>query len=87
MSLQTIKSSNLRQITITIDSLIAFIGLIGEEILRQWRDLDRLLVQLWTSRSIIPKVAYHGYYVDDLGDLSQSLLPELTSRGAVSVIE
>lgn len=88
MSLRTAQSQNLRQITITIDSLVAFIGPVGEVIHHQWRDLDRLLVQLWTSRSIIPKVRYERRNRrDDMGDLAPSLLPELASRGAVSVVE
>ena len=86
MSLQTIKSSNLRQITITIGS---FVHPSREAVCQQWRDLDHLLVQLWTSRSILPKIMYGrsgSERGDNLRDIAPSLLPELTSRGAVSVV-
>ena len=86
-SLQTAQSPNLRQITITLESLFVSIGSVGEAIHREWRDLDRLLVQLWTSRSILPKIGYRRQICgDDLRDFTPSLLPELTSRGAVSVL-
>ena len=83
MSLQTIKSSNLRQITIAIGAFVLF----DEAVRQQWRGLDRLLVQLWTSRSILPRIIYGRVdRGDSLGDLVPSLLPELTTRGAVSAV-
>lgn len=85
-SLETAKSPNLRQVTITISSFVAFVDPVEEEMCREWQDLDRLLIQLWTLRSISPKIRYEKRdRGNDLGELGPSLLPELTSRGAVSV--
>ena len=82
-TLQTTKSKYLRHITIfsstTFDTF-------EEEVRREWQDLDHLLVRLWTSRLIIPKIKYisalEGEDVD-LGEVAPSLLPELVSRGVV----
>jgi len=55
---------------------------------REWKDLDRLLLQLWTSRSIRPKIGYgggEGRY--GLRELAPRLLPELTSRSVIDLIE
>ena len=87
MSLQTVKSPNLRQIAITVDSLTAFNLPVGGEIHWEWQDLDRLLVQLWTSRSILPKIKFERRIRGNpLGELPPGFLPELISMGAVSMI-
>ena len=44
---------------------------------REWQDLDRILVKLWTSYSILPKIVC----CDRLQMFAPNLLPELTSRG------
>ena len=51
---------------------------------REWQDLDHLLDQLWTSRSICPKIMYEqGEVANGLGELVLSLLPKLASKGVV----
>ena len=88
MSLRTVKPPNLRQITLTMDPFIVFFGPVGEEIHQEWQDLDHLLVQLWTSHSVLPIIRFETTgNGDHLLNLASGLLPELTSRGAVSVIE
>ena len=57
---------------------------IREAVRRAWEDLDRLLVELWTSSSVRPKIVYQtGKGKDDIGDPLPRLLPELTRRGVV----
>ena len=51
----------------------------------EWWDLDRLLTQLWNSRSIRPTI-----YLSRRGkmiELVPKLLPELTKKGAIDVFE
>ena len=82
-TLQTAKSKYLRQITIF--SSTSFDTVEGE-VRREWQDLDHLLVRLWTSRLIIPKIKYISAPERedvDLGEVAPSLLPELVSRGVV----
>ena len=86
MTLQTAESINLEQIT--IHSPTAFRKPIVESAYREWRDLDRLLLQFWTSRSIRPKIGYKdGEEGIDLRYLVPRMLPELTSRGIVDLVE
>ena len=58
---------------------------------QQWHDLDRLLAQFWTSHSIRPKVAYEVEVEkredEDIRDHAPSLLPELTRRGFIDLVE
>ena len=87
MSLQTAKSQNLCRITITIDLSTAFDLPTEGEIHREWQDLDHLLAQLWTSRSILPKIKYkRAIRGNTLGELPPGLLPELTIMGAISMV-
>ncbi|KAF9789197.1 hypothetical protein BJ322DRAFT_1105063 [Thelephora terrestris] len=79
-SLQTTKSKCLRRIAITINPSRSFFTQVGETIYREWQDLDRLPVELWTSRSIVPKLRFHKEYE---GDTLEELVPQLYSRGAV----
>jgi len=56
---------------------------------REWLDLDRLLVQFWESRSTGPKVTcavWDGRKRDVRGCV-ECLLPELTRRGAIGLVE
>ena len=86
-ALQTVKSQSLRCISIyPLDSLPETVG---EAVYQELRDLDRLLVQFWTSHSIRPRVVYVMW--EDQKDLrdyapSLSLLPELTRRGLVDLV-
>jgi hypothetical protein len=83
MTLETVQSKDLRQIA--IHSYGTFATLIGETARQAWRNLDRLLVQFWTSHSIRPNI------VHEMGkggrDLASSLLPELTRSGVVDLVE
>ena len=54
-TLCTANTKHLRQIT--IDSSIG-IHKVQKLYRREWQGLDHLLVQLWASRSIIPKIKY-----------------------------
>jgi hypothetical protein len=82
MALQTVQSKNLQQIT--IHPYGTFTNLNEETICQEWWDLDRLLVQFWTSRSIRPEFRYEaGKEGKDFKTFAPSLLPELTRRGLV----
>ena len=87
-TLETAKAKNLRRITIC--PILDFGGPIGEAIRQEWQDLDRLLVDLWTSRSVRPRVAPVRYMMwereNSPEEFVASLLPELTSRGAVDAV-
>ena len=86
MTLQTAESTNLEQITIIYP--IDFGQVIMESAYREWKDLDRLLLQFWVSYSIRPKIRYEQWNERrDLRDVAPRLLPELTSRGAVDLIK
>ena len=85
-ALQTVQSKNLQRITVHPD--VAFMYSVGEAAHREWRDLDRLLVRLWTSRSIhLVFAARKGYPSGGLGDRTPGLLPELMQRGAADLVE
>jgi hypothetical protein len=82
-SLQTVKSKYLRQITIEVLAVRFYHPQI--DVLRpEWEDLDRLLTELWISRSVLPKIKHYGPgagYGLDLGEIAPIFLPELTRRG------
>jgi len=86
MTLRTVESRNLQNITLfTNDSLPATVG---EAALQEWKDLDRLLVQFWTSHSIRPEVVYRARtWGKDLRSIASSLLPELSRRELVDLVE
>ena len=96
MALQTItpEHQDLRRISIHIPFYLTngtgAGQTVGEAARREWLDLDRLLVQLWESRSIRPRVGYKG-----LGQRMKQqttdywvgcLLPEITRRGIVDPV-
>jgi len=81
MTLQTVKSRGIQHIDI-------YPMTIGEEVYPEWQDLDHLLVKLCTSHSIRPRVMYEaGRGGKILRDRVSSLLPELTRRGLVDLVE
>ena len=85
VTLQTVESKDLQRVTIY--SHAPFPTQIEDTISRAWRDLDRLLVQFWTSRAIRPKITYEmGKEGSDLRDLAPFLLPGLTKKGVVRLI-
>jgi hypothetical protein len=73
-------AKNLRQISIHLQ--VSFGGAIAETLVQEWRDLDLLLVQLWTSHSIRPEIKF--LYGGE--DLRRKFLPELTTKGLLDVI-
>jgi len=60
---------------------------IGEVNLGQWLDLDRLMVQLWESRSIRSMVTRGSLDRWDMRDCVGYLLPEMTRRGIIDLVE
>ena len=86
VTLQTAESVNLEQITIYPPT--AFRRPIKESAYREWQGLDRLLLQFWESRSVRPQIRFRkGNDGFDWKDLIPRLLPELTSRGIVDLVE
>jgi hypothetical protein len=86
MALGSIESKNLQQIFIHFYPI--FTIYIGEMAYQDWGDLDRVLVQFWTSHSIRPKIKYDaGREWNNLNSLAPSLLPELTRRQVVDLLE
>ena len=83
MALQTIKSKNLQHITIHQDTGPYRSPGVEEGLLPEWRDLDHLLVQFWTSHSIRPKLV-DG--MTHLRDLTPTLFLELTRRGLLDIV-
>ena len=98
MVLQTItpEHRDLSQISIYVSDYVASVVVnadvkktIGEALFGQWLDLDRLLVQLWESRSIRPKVIREAVVEGGLWSMKDcigSLLPEMTKRGMIDLI-
>ena len=85
-TLETAESINLQHITIR--SPIAPALPMTEPVYLDWQDLDRVLLQFWTSRSIRPKIMYNGEGRRiNLGELARGLLPELTSRRVVDLVK
>jgi hypothetical protein len=99
MALQTItpKHQDLRQITIWLSYYLTLCGVgtearwtVGVAKYRQWLDLDRLLVRLWESHSIRPKVVVPTKRADQTKNMRGgigSLLPEITKRGIIDFVE
>ena len=69
-------TKNLRKIGIHI--LIDISDPIAAPVQQEWRDLDRLLVKLWTSRPIRPEISFTGWGVN----MGRVLLPDLATKGA-----
>ena len=99
MALQTITSEHreLRHISIQVPYDFTFINAdadvlqtVGEAISRQWFGLDRLLVQLWESRSIRPRVILAMKLWEGKIDTKYCvgcLLPEVTKEGIVDLVQ
>jgi hypothetical protein len=84
-ALGTAKSEHLRHVTIR--SSASFVDPIEETVRRAWQDLDHLLIRLWTSRSVRPEIEYEEKKEGNgLGQVTPSLLPELTGRGVVNAL-
>jgi len=86
MALQTVKSKHLQHITIRQYTLLQEVT--QEVVYQEWQDLDHLLVKFWASHSIRPEFTYlEGKEGKDQRDYVQRLLPELTRRGLVDLVE
>jgi hypothetical protein len=84
MTLQTAQSKHLQQITIYPRG--NFENPVEETVRLGWQDLDRLLVQFWTSHSIRPKIMHEtGKGQAAWGLFAERLLPELSRRGLVDL--
>jgi len=86
---------DLRQISISMDDYSASVMVgadvrreIGDQI-RGWLELDRLLVQLWESHSIRPKILCCRplSLEETMTDLVGWLLPETTRGGIVDPVD
>ena len=96
MALQTTKHRDLRQISIcahfgsVLTSFGANVGqLVGEHVVWQWLDLDRLLARLWESYFIRPRIMSMTPD-EEQGTRREcvwSLLPEITTRGIINLVE
>ena len=87
MALHTVRSTNLRHITIR-PSLHISSRMMEEPVPQEWHDLDRLLVQFLSSHSIRPQFAYRaGIDGRFLRSNIQGLLPELIRKGALDLVE
>ena len=85
MTFQTAQSKHLQQITIYPRG--NFANPVEETVCLGWQDLDRLLVQSWTSHSIRPRIMHGVGEEQDVSRLLASrLLPELTRRGLVDLV-
>jgi len=62
---------------------------IEEQTASLWSELDQLLVQLWESRSILPKMLYNVYPESEkaMRELVGYRLPEITGRGIVDLVK
>jgi len=99
MTLQTItpQHRDLRQISICIPYQFDIHGAganirqtIGETTYEEWSDLDHLLVQLWESHSIRPKITYvctSQNEEKEAIDCVSCLLPEITKRGIIYLVK
>jgi hypothetical protein len=84
-TLRSAQYTTLRKITIVVSDRSMVIDPVEEAIRREWQDLDHLLDQLWTSRSVCPEITYKERRVaNGLGELVLSLLPKLAGKGAVA---
>jgi len=98
MAVQTItpKHKDLQRISIKFPHLRRPIAtgvnvrqLIRKETYWQWMDLDRLLVQLWESRIVRPKIVYSAAKGKEemVCEWIRDLLPEITERGIIDLVE
>ena len=76
-ALQTARSENLRQISIILSFYLPNPD--QEAVRLEWQDLDDLLVELWTTRSIRSVFTLRS----GTGGRAKRLLPGLASRGAI----
>jgi hypothetical protein len=84
-TLQTIKPGTLQHIIIHL--FISPLDPTLQAAHQEWRDLDRFLIGLWNSRSILPKVVCEATIGDDeFEEFARYFIPELMGRGVVSQV-
>ena len=87
-TLLTAGTKNLQSVSITLSHRVILRALTVESIHQGWLDLDRLLVQFWTSHSLRLKLMYEWIETGkDLNEAVGLVLPELTRRGIVDVVK
>ena len=62
---------------------------VGEPVYNQWLELDRLLIQLWDSRSIRPKISYFAMK-EERRQMAKSvgyLLPRAAKERILDLVE
>jgi hypothetical protein len=79
-TLQTAKSRKLRQISITINFPLPDPDY-EEGVRPEWQDLDGLLAELWSTRSVRPVFTLKS----GTGECAQKLLPGLARTGVISI--
>ena len=83
-TLRTAKSTNLRLVDISSWPDLEVHG-IEPTITRAWQDLDHLLIQLWTSCSIRPRISLQGKLGEGFPrEIAAIMLPQLTKGRFVS---
>lgn len=82
-ALRTVKSTNLERIAIYIGSPSPG-SLLWDTVDREWRDLDQVLVQLWTSHLIRTKIVYVEAHT---GGYLRGQLSEVIERGLVDLVQ
>jgi len=88
-ALHTIRSRSLQRISLELPrrDQAPTGDAIWEAVHQEWVDLDHLLVQFWTSRSLRPTVMYEpGELEEEMRVYVATLLPELTRRGAIDLV-
>ena len=97
----TLDHGNLQRVSISVPGILYrpnfvsadladIMRAIGEHIHQEWLDLDKLLTQLWESRSIRPEVMFDvpsSMGGEGARSVVEGLLPELTTRGLVELRE
>ena len=87
--LQTVKSENLKKIQIIIGWFATFDNPVEGAVCREWWELDRFLVELWSSRSVLSDIRFEEQEGggDIMGDIAPALLPESSKEGFVGMAE
>ena len=78
-NLQTTESTKLQQIS--IKSTLDLEPRVEQSVGQEWQDLDCLLIQLWTSRKICPKIQFRSKMGRDTKEYVQGLVPQLVKGG------
>jgi len=83
--LNTIGSKHLQHMSLELYCYLTIGDTIWERVRQEWLDLDCLLVRFWDSNSLRSRVTYRP--VKGMSDHMAGLLPELTRRGIVELVQ